>query len=60
MKKRNLKSLALNKKSIADFTIKGGDNPIDTSGGSEHNPNSIDPKICFPKSDLPDTRCTCA
>lgn len=39
-----MKNLALNKKVIVSFSSKGGDNP-----------NSINPKICFPKSDLPDT-----
>jgi hypothetical protein len=60
MKKRNLKSLGLNKKAIASFSVKGGDNPIDTSGGSEHNPGSMDILKCSPESLIPNTDCTCA
>jgi hypothetical protein len=60
MKKRNLKSLALNRKAIASFSIKGGDNPIDTSGGSEENPNSMDILKCTPETMIANTDCTCA
>lgn len=50
----------MNKKSIADFSVKGGDNPIDTSGGSEQNPNSMDILKCSPASVIPNTDCGCA
>ncbi len=60
MKKRNLKSLLLHKKSIASFSVKGGDNPIDTSVGSEQNPNSMDILKCSPESAIPNTDCGCA
>lgn len=61
MKKRSLNSLMLNKKSISNLNILGGDNSDENpTGGSEHAPNSIDVNNCFPESALPDTRCTCA
>ena len=60
MKKRNLKSLTLNKASVSNLSIKGGLNPEDNSGGSEHNPNSMDILKCSPASLIPNTDCTCA
>ena len=60
MKKRNLKILTLHKKSISNLSIKGGLNAEDTSGGSEHNPGSMDILKCSPESLIPNTDCTCA
>ncbi|WP_046758079.1 hypothetical protein [Kordia jejudonensis] len=60
MKKRNLKNLTLRKKSISNLFSKGGFNTGNPSGGSEHNPNSMDILKCSPASVIPNTDCGCA
>ena len=60
MKKRNLKSLTLNKKSIANFSIKGGANHEDNSDGSEEALVTWYVEGCLTWSVIQNTDCTCA
>lgn len=60
MKKRNFKNLTFQKKSISNLSILGGIDGENPSGGSEHNPNSMDILKCSPESVIPNTDCGCA
>jgi hypothetical protein len=59
MKKRNLKSLKLNEKSIANFSIKGGSNAEDTTDGSEEAMITWYIEGCLTWSVIQNTACTC-
>ncbi|WP_430410048.1 hypothetical protein [Kordia sp.] len=60
MKKQKLKNLPLHKKSISNLSIRGGFNPGNPSGGSNHNPSSVDILKCSPATLIANTDCTCA
>lgn len=60
MKKLHIKNLLLHKKSISNLSIRGGANPVDTTGPSEENPNSMDILKCSPETLIANTDCTCA
>ena len=60
MKKRSLKSLKLNKKSISNFLIIGGLDSENPSNPSEEVMNILPIEGCLPASVLQNTDCTCA
>ena len=60
MKKRSLKSLHLNKKSISNFSIKGGLDGENPGDASEEAQVSWIEEGCLSGSVIQNTACTCA